>query len=276
MPELPEVETTRRGIAPSLVGRRLAGAVTRESRLRWPVPPDLDTLVAGRTVDAVLRRAKYLLFDLGHGHLILHLGMSGSLRFLGDPPPAVRHEHVDLLLDGGGLLRYRDPRRFGAVLWQPGPAELHPLLAGLGPEPLGEGFDAAGLQRTLAGRRTPIKQAIMEAKVVVGVGNIYANEALFRCGIRPQREAGSLTLAECGELVASIRATLTEAIAAGGSTLRDFVDSSGRPGYFQQHYFVYDRAGQPCHRCGEAIAQTRLGQRSTYWCPHCQPVVQEK
>ncbi|MFC4160259.1 bifunctional DNA-formamidopyrimidine glycosylase/DNA-(apurinic or apyrimidinic site) lyase [Chitinimonas lacunae] len=276
MPELPEVETTRRGIAPSLLGKSLAGATVRESRLRWPVPPDLAALVAGRTVEAVGRRAKYLLFDLGTGHLILHLGMSGSLRFLHEAPPAVKHEHVDLLLSDSALLRYRDPRRFGAILWQPGPAELHPLLRDLGPEPLEAGFDGAYLEQALAGRRTAIKLAIMDARVVVGVGNIYANEALFRCGIAPQREAGELSRAECGQLADAIRLTLTESIAAGGSTLRDFVDSSGQPGYFQQHYFVYDRAGLPCHRCGQAISQTRLGQRSTYWCPYCQPQLSRK
>ncbi|HEY9101341.1 bifunctional DNA-formamidopyrimidine glycosylase/DNA-(apurinic or apyrimidinic site) lyase [Chitinimonas sp.] len=274
MPELPEVETTRRGIAAAIEGGRFEGAVVRDARLRWPVPPELDALVAGRPLLRIWRRAKYLLFDLGHGHLILHLGMSGSLRVVDADTPPGKHDHVDLLLAGGErprALRYRDPRRFGALLWQPGELQGHPLLARLGPEPLEEGFTAAYLKAALGRKRVAIKLALMDNHIVVGVGNIYANEALFRAGIKPTRPAEKLSRADCERLVQTVKETLLEAIAAGGSTLRDFVDSEGKPGYFQQRYFVYGREAEPCLRCGEEIRQTRLGQRATFWCPHCQP-----
>ncbi|QNM97126.1 bifunctional DNA-formamidopyrimidine glycosylase/DNA-(apurinic or apyrimidinic site) lyase [Chitinimonas koreensis] len=271
MPELPEVETTRRGIETALTGRTLLGATVREPRLRWPIPPDLAERVAGRTVQRVWRRAKYLLLDIGDAHLILHLGMSGSLRVLSGPTPPERHDHVDLELDDGCLLRYRDPRRFGALLWVPGDPLRHALLASLGPEPLEAGFDADYLRGALKGKSTAIKLALMDNHLVVGVGNIYANESLFRAGIAPQRPAGKLTRPQCERLVQTVRETLAEAIVAGGSTLRDFVDSAGKPGYFQQRYFVYGRTEEPCLRCGTPIRQARLGQRSTYWCPECQP-----
>ncbi|MBV8464846.1 MAG: bifunctional DNA-formamidopyrimidine glycosylase/DNA-(apurinic or apyrimidinic site) lyase, partial [Burkholderiales bacterium] len=268
------VETTRRGVAGGIVGRTLTGAVVRQARLRWPVPPDLAELVAGRELVDVRRRAKYLLFDLGAGHLIVHLGMSGSLRLVAADAEPDKHDHVDLLFKDGRMmraLRFRDPRRFGAVLWQPGEAFVHPLLANLGPEPLGDDFTAAYLHQALHGRSAAIKLMLMDGHVVVGVGNIYANEALFRAGIRPSREAGRVTLPDCQRIVTAIRETLAEAIAAGGSTLRDFVDTAGQPGYFQQRYFVYGRQEQPCLRCGTLVRQTRQGQRSTFWCPLCQP-----
>lgn len=274
MPELPEVETTRRGIEAAIEGARFRGAIVRDGRLRWPVPPTLDALVAGRPLLRIWRRAKYLLFDLGHGHLILHLGMSGSLRVVDAATPPGKHDHVDLLLEGdepARALRYRDPRRFGALLWQPGELQGHALLAQLGPEPLEGEFTPAYMKAKLAKKSVAIKLALMDNHIVVGVGNIYANEALFRAGIKPTRPADKLSRADCERLVLTIKETLTEAIAAGGSTLRDFVDSEGKPGYFQQRYFVYGREAEPCLRCGEQIRQTRLGQRATFWCPHCQP-----
>ncbi len=270
MPELPEVETTRRGVEPHLAGRTLRGAVVRNPSLRWPVPPDLAERLAGETVLAVRRRAKYLLLECQSGTLLIHLGMSGSLRVMASGAPAQKHDHVDLLLDGQ-LLRYRDPRRFGAMLWHVGPIELHPLLKDLGPEPLSDAFDGAALFEAIRRRSSAIKLAIMDNHVVVGVGNIYANESLFYAGIAPMRPANSLTRAECDLLAAEIRAVLRRAIDAGGSTLRDFVDSEGKPGYFQQSYMVYDRQEAPCRRCGTPIRHIRQGQRSSYYCPLCQP-----
>ncbi|POA98867.1 formamidopyrimidine-DNA glycosylase [Chromobacterium sinusclupearum] len=270
MPELPEVETTRRGVEPHLAGRTLRGAVVRNPSLRWPVPPDLAERLAGETVLAVRRRAKYLLLECQSGTLLIHLGMSGSLRVMASGAPAQKHDHVDLLLDGQ-LLRYRDPRRFGAMLWHVGPIELHPLLKDLGPEPLSDAFDGAVLFKAIRRRSSAIKLAIMDNHVVVGVGNIYANESLFYAGIAPTRPANSLKRAECDLLAAEIRAVLRRAIDAGGSTLRDFVDSEGKPGYFQQNYMVYDRQEAPCRRCGTPIRHIRQGQRSSYYCPLCQP-----
>ena len=270
MPELPEVETTRRGVQSHLEGRVLRGAVVRNGSLRWPVPPDLSARLAGETVRAVSRRAKYLLLECDSGTLLIHLGMSGSLRILAADTPAQKHDHIDLLLDGQ-LLRYRDPRRFGAVLWHIGPMETHPLLQALGPEPLSADFDGAALQQAIRKRGSPIKLVLMDNHVVVGVGNIYANESLFHAGIAPTRPASGLSREECERLAAEIKAVLARAIEAGGSTLRDFVDSEGKPGYFQQSYMVYDRQEEPCRQCGTPIRQIRQGQRSTYYCPLCQP-----
>jgi formamidopyrimidine-DNA glycosylase len=289
MPELPEVETTRRGLDAHLTGLTIADVVVRNASLRWPIPKDLPEHLRGQTIVSLKRRAKYLLMDCGNGTLILHLGMSGSLRILpyvmsaapargapaGTPlrrndPPAEKHDHFDLLLDNGTLMRLRDPRRFGAVLWHSGDVHTHPLLASLGPEPLEKDFDASYLHQATRGRSVSIKQCIMDNHVVVGVGNIYANEALFRAGIKPQLAAGKLSLARCATLVAEIRATLAEAIKAGGSTLRDFVNTSGQPGYFQQTYWVYGRAGEPCRLCGATIKQIRQGQRSSFYCGSCQ------
>lgn len=270
MPELPEVETTRRGLSPHLEGTTVTGVAIRNARLRWPIPENLPDLLNGKRVVSLKRRAKYLLLKFDTGTLILHLGMSGSLRILPAEHPAERHDHFDLLLDNGKLMRLRDPRRFGAVLWHQGDVACHPLLARLGPEPLEEHFTARHLHQATRDRRVAIKQLIMDNAVVVGVGNIYASEALFRAGIRPQLEAGKLSLTRCEMLVKIIRETLHQAIAAGGSTLRDFVNASGKPGYFQQQHWVYNRAGELCRVCGSPILQIKQGQRSTFYCAHCQ------
>ena len=268
MPELPEVEVTRRGLAPHLAGRTISAVAVRETRLRWPVSDDVLTL-AGRTVKSIRRRGKYLLVDCGDGHLILHLGMSGSLRLLPLATPAEKHDHFDLVL-GDRLLRLRDPRRFGAVLWTSAAPDIHPLLAHLGVEPLSRALDPARLFALTRAHRTAIKQFLMDARRIVGVGNIYANESLFRAGIHPRKRANRLTRAECARLARAIKDTLRAAIRAGGSTLRDFVGADGAAGYFQQRYWVYDRAGQPCRRCGKVIRKIQQGQRSTYYCPCCQ------
>lgn len=270
MPELPEVETTLRGLAPHLTGQRIADVIIRHPQLRWPVPENLPGLLRGQVIRTLRRRAKYLLLEFDHGTLILHLGMSGSLRVLPVGTPHEKHDHFDLLLASGQLMRLRDPRRFGAVLWCDGDVAQHPLLKQLGPEPLQKDFDAEHLYRAMRKKTAAIKLVIMDSHVVVGVGNIYASEALFRAGIRPQLAAGKLSKPRCAKLVREIRATLAAAIKKGGSTLRDFVNSAGEPGYFQQYYFVYGRAGEPCRKCGTRIKQIRQGQRSTFYCPVCQ------
>lgn len=270
MPELPEVEVTLRGLTPHLEGQSVADVVIRHPQLRWPIPKNLPKLLRGKTIRALKRRGKYLLVEFDHGTLILHLGMSGSLCIRPAKTPAEKHDHFDLVLASGKLMRLRDPRRFGAVLWYGGDVKAHPLLAVLGPEPLQHEFDAAYLYRTTRNKTAAIKLVIMDNRVVVGVGNIYANEALFRAGIRPQLAAGKLSRERCARLVEAIRATLTEAIRHGGSSLRDFVNASGQPGYFQQHYWVYGRAGEPCRKCGAIIRQIRQGQRSSFYCPKCQ------
>ena len=268
MPELPEVEVTRRGLAPQLSGRRISGVSVREPRLRWPVPRDVLAL-AGRTVGNIRRRGKYLLVDVGDGHLILHLGMSGSLRVLPPDTPAGKHDHFDLLL-GDRLLRLRDPRRFGAVLWAQGDVDAHPLLAHLGIEPLSRALTPARLHALTRGNRIAIKNFLMDGKRIVGVGNIYASESLFRAGINPRMPAKKLTLEKSKKLVAAIKAALQAAIRAGGSSLRDFVGTSGESGYAQQRHYVYDRAGKRCRRCKTPIRKLTQGQRSTYFCPTCQ------
>lgn len=270
MPELPEVETALRGIAPHLSGRTVANVIIRQPQLRWPVPRKLPDLLRGQDILSLSRRAKYLLIGFKHGTLILHLGMSGSLRVLPANTQPQPHDHFDLVLEDDKLLRLRDPRRFGAVLWHEGDVLQHPLLAALGPEPLERCFHGDHLHAASRGRKAAIKQFIMDSHVVVGVGNIYASEALFRAGIRPQLAAGRLSRERCMQLAKTIKEVLRAAIRKGGSSLRDFVQSDGNPGYFQQHYFVYGRAGQPCRRCGTTIRQFRQGQRSTFWCPGCQ------
>ncbi len=270
MPELPEVEITLRGLAPHLVGQRVAGVAIRHPQLRWPIPANLSTLLTGQTIRSLTRRAKYLLAGFDHGTLILHLGMSGSLRILPDDIPPEKHDHFDLLLANGTLMRLRDPRRFGAVLWCTGDPALHPLLAELGPEPQGDEFSARYLHQVTRGRKSSIKQCLMDNHIVVGIGNIYANEALFLAGIRPQLAAGRLSLPRCASLVEAIRAILAEAIRQGGSTLRDFVNAAGQPGYFHLNFWVYSRGGEPCRKCGTLIRQLRQGQRASYYCPHCQ------
>jgi len=275
MPELPEVEITRRGLAAHLTGLTIAEAVIRNARLRWPISKNLPKLLRGQIIRSLKRRGKYLLVEFDHGTLILHLGMSGSLRILPASTPPEKHDHFDLVLNNGTLMRLRDPRRFGAVLWHSGDVLTHPLLATLGPEPLpdefgNDDFDAQYLYQASRGRNIAIKQFIMDSHVVVGVGNIYANEALFRAGIRPQLAAGKLSLPRCTKLVAAIRDTLNEAIQHGGSSLRDFVSTSGQHGHFQQHHWVYGRGNEPCRRCGAPIKQLRQGQRSSFYCAGCQ------
>jgi len=244
--------------------------VVRERRLRWPVPAGLEAQVAGQTIIDVGRRGKYLLIHLPAGTLILHLGMSGSLRVLPATAPPERHDHLDVVLDDGQCLRLRDPRRFGAVLWTEGDPRRHPLLASLGPEPLGAAFHGDWLYRCSRGRRVAAKPFLMDSHVVVGVGNIYANEALFLAGIHPARAAGRIALARYERLAEAVKQVLMEAIAAGGTTLRDFVHSDGRPGYFSQHLRVYGHNGKPCEVCRHSLRQRIIGQRSTYYCPRCQ------
>lgn len=268
MPELPEVETTRRGIAPLIRGQVIEHAVVRDRRLRWPVPAGLEERIAGQRVHAVQRRAKYLLLRLDDCELIVHLGMSGSLRFLTSPTPPGAHDHVDWVF-ATGTLRLNDPRRFGCVLLTDS-ADTHRLISGLGPEPLEAGFSADYLLEVCKGRRVAIKQLLMNASVVVGVGNIYANEALFRAGIHPRRAAGRISYERLQRLVAAVRSVLEESIAHGGTTLRDFVGGDGRPGYFRIALKAYERAGEPCERCGTPIRRIVQGQRATYYCASCQ------
>lgn len=268
MPELPEVEVTRRGIDRLVAGRRITGVTVREARLRWRVPAEVCAL-AGRTVRSVRRRAKYLLIDCDGGHLIVHLGMSGSLRVLAPSAPPAKHDHFDLLL-GDRLLRLRDPRRFAAVLWTAEPPESHPLIRNLGIEPLTRALGGAQLHALTRAHRTAIKQFLMDGRRIVGIGNIYANEILFRAGIHPRTRARTLSRARCERLAAAIRDTLREAIRAGGSTLRDFVGSDGQPGHFQHRYWVYGRTGEPCRRCSAPVRRIVQGQRATFYCPRCQ------
>ena len=270
MPELPEVETTRRGIAPYATGQAIRTVRIYDRRLRWPVPVDLPERASGRTIDRVDRRSKYLLFRVGADTLLVHLGMTGSLRVHHNVPARIPHDHVDIELASGATLRYHDPRRFGAILWLEGSGDAHPLLASLGPEPFDDAFDADHLWRNTRRRSAPIKLALMDNHLVVGVGNIYANEALFRAGIRPTVPARRLSKPRLQRLADAVRATLTAAIAKGGSTLRDYVDSNGNPGYFQLEYFVYGREGQRCRVCGTALRSARLSGRATTWCPGCQ------
>jgi len=270
MPELPEVETTRRGVAPHVERQKVTAVRIYDRRLRWPVPRDLPRRLIGRTVDRVDRRSKYLLFRLGDDTLIVHMGMTGSLRIFTAVPPREPHDHIDLEFGNGVVLRYRDPRRFGAMLWSPGSSTPHRLLAGLGVEPFAPEFTGEYLHRATRNRRAAVKLALMDSHLVVGVGNIYANESLFRAGIRPSRAAGRVSRAEYARLVDSVRDTLNEAIAKGGSTLRDYVDSSGEPGYFQLDYNVYGREREPCRVCGAPIRSLRLGGRATSYCPRCQ------
>ena len=271
MPELPEVETTRRGIEPHVVGARVVEVIVRRHDLRQPVSAGLASL-EGHVIRAVRRRSKYLLLEIDDGTtLLIHLGMSGSLRVIDPADVWKKHDHVGIALDNGRQLRFHDPRRFGLVLhlMEKAPME-HALLKSLGPEPLEPAFTAAHLREACKKRSAPIKQVIMDSKVVVGVGNIYASEALFRAGIRPQTAANQLTKPRLEKLMMSIRQVLTESIEEGGTTLRDFLNSDGKPGYFKQRLFVYERKGEPCRVCGTPVRQAVMGQRSTYWCPQCQ------
>jgi len=270
MPELPEVETTRRGLAPHLLGRRVSHVTVRERRLRWPIPDTLESYLQGSLIQDLRRRGKYLLMVTDRGTALWHLGMSGSLRILGKATATEKHAHVDLLLDSGQCLRYHDPRRFGALLWLDTHPDEYWLLRHLGPEPLGNDFSGDTLYRAGQGRRVAVKPYIMDSRVVVGVGNIYASEALFLAGIRPDRAAGGISRTRYQRLASAIRQVLGEAIAQGGTTLRDFVNGEGQPGYFSQHLRVYGRTDQPCQRCNASIRGMTLGQRSTFYCPRCQ------
>jgi len=270
MPELPEVETTRSGIAPHVEGRVVTEVVLRRRKLRYPVPRTLLADLPGQMVERVERRAKYLLLRCEAGTVLIHLGMSGSLRLVAADVPAEKHDHIDIVFENGQALRLRDPRRFGAVLWLTGDPMEHKLLATLGPEPLSDEFDADYLYQHSRKRKVAVKQFIMDSHTVVGVGNIYASEALFRAGIRPQLAAGRLSRRRCELLVESIKSVLGQAIAEGGTTLRDFVDGEGRPGYFKQQLQVYGRAGEPCRACAGIIREVRQGQRASFYCPACQ------
>ncbi len=270
MPELPEVETTRRGIEPYAVGRKIVRLAVHEPRLRWPVAKDMPRQVAGQRILATGRRAKYLLFELDSGTLLLHLGMSGSLRVLPTTTARIAHDHVDLVLDSGQSLRFNDPRRFGSLHYTSGPADEHPLLIRLAPEPFDRRFNADYLWSVTRRRRVAIKQLLMNSHLVVGVGNIYANEALFRARIRPQRKARSLSRVEAARLVRAVRTVLRAAIRLGGTTLRDYVGADGAAGYFSQKHFVYERAGKPCRICRAKLRHLNQGQRSSYYCPTCQ------
>lgn len=273
MPELPEVETTRQGLLPHVAGQVIARVVVRHPRLRWPVPRGLERRLTGGRITDIHRRGKYLLLEIdaggAAGWLLMHLGMSGSLRVVDGATPPGPHDHFDLVFENGRALRLRDPRRFGAVLWTDDPRD-HPLLAGLGVEPLSPEFTGEVLYARTRNRSAPIKHVLMDARLVVGVGNIYANEALFAAGIDPRLPARRLGRLRCARLASAVRDTLARAIAAGGSSLRDFVGADGNPGYFQQHYAVYGRAGLPCPACRRPIRTIRQGGRATFFCPHCQ------
>ncbi|MDC0662878.1 bifunctional DNA-formamidopyrimidine glycosylase/DNA-(apurinic or apyrimidinic site) lyase [Marinobacter sp. SS21] len=269
MPELPEVETTRQGIAPFCEAQVVDQVIVRNPSLRWPVPEHLPEHLTGQRIVTVERRAKYLLIWVAAGAAIVHLGMSGSLRIITDDSPPQAHDHVELVLESGVRLRYNDPRRFGCWLWTDDPAQ-HPLLASLGPEPLAPTFNGGYLHRLSRRRKTPIKAFLMDNHVVVGVGNIYANEALFKAGIHPQRPAGRISLDRYLRLAEAVRETLSAAILMGGTTLRDFVNSDGKPGYFAQSLLVYGRGAEPCSQCGNPLREIRMSQRTTVYCTRCQ------
>lgn len=274
MPELPEVETTLRGIAPHIQGKKVADVVLRQTRLRWQVNPNLAEILKEQEVLSCRRRAKYLIISFSTGILLIHLGMSGSLRIFTCNDARIehsdKHDHVDMVFADGTVLRYHDPRRFGAISWHEGAAEHHPLLEKLGPEPLSDDFSADYLYQKFQTQKRAVKLALMDNAVVVGVGNIYANESLFRSGILPHRPANKVKKRECAVLVETIKAVLQRAIETGGSTLRDFVNSDGKSGYFQQEYTVYGRHNEPCVRCGGLVQKEVLGQRGTFYCPNCQ------
>lgn len=269
MPELPEVETTRRGIAPFCERTKVAAITVYNPNLRWPVPNDIASHIEQQEVLEVRRRAKYLLLHFKTGTLIIHLGMSGSLRVITDDSPLQRHDHVELTMATGARLRYNDPRRFGCWLWADDP-ENHPLLKDLGPEPSSSEFTGRYLHGLANSRKTPVKSFIMNGKIVVGVGNIYANEALFSAGIHPQRPAGNISVARYDKLATQIKDTLSAAIHMGGTTLRDFVNSDGKPGYFAQSLQVYSRGDKPCLNCGSTLKEIRMSARATVYCPRCQ------
>ncbi len=270
MPELPEVETTARGIAPYVEGQTVKQVIVRQPQLRWPVPKDLPEILPNLIVRSVTRRAKYLLLSTDSGSVILHLGMSGSLRILPQELPADKHDHIDFLFNNGTILRYNDPRRFGAVLWTTSPVSDHSLLKDLGPEPLLSNFDGNYLYEHAKNRKTPVKLFIMDSRVVVGVGNIYANEALFLAGIHPIRQTGKISLSRYQILADCIKTVLQDAITQGGTTLRNFVNEAGNPGYFKQLLLVYGRGRLPCKECLQPLNEIRLANRTTVFCRFCQ------
>lgn len=269
MPELPEVETTRRGIERHLSGKKVVDVIVRQRALRWPIPKSLARHIKNKKIMAVERRGKYLLIEFDSGTLMIHLGMSGSLRVLAKDSPAEKHDHFDLVLSSGKCLRLRDPRRFGSVLWADD-WQRHDLIKELGPEPLSAEFNAVYLYAQSRKRKVAVKNFIMNSHIVVGVGNIYASEALFRAAIRPTRLAGKISKADAVKLVKVIKDVLQEAIKQGGTTLRDFTASDGKPGYFKQQLAVYGREGEPCLHCKTKIKQVTIGQRASYYCPSCQ------
>jgi formamidopyrimidine-DNA glycosylase len=269
MPELPEVETSLRGIRPHILEKTITQMRIYHPKLRWDILPELPSLLSGRKINAITRRGKYLLLHFANGYMVIHLGMSGNLRITGIQDPLLKHDHVEWEFDDGTILRFNDQRRFGAVLWTQTPEQLS-LLSILGPEPLTEDFNAAYLFNRLKNRSGPIKSVIMENPLVVGVGNIYANESLFLSGIHPLKPAKTLALNECHLLVDAIKNVLEKAIQQGGTTLRDFVNADGKPGYFQQTLNVYGRKNQTCHRCHSRIEHVKVGQRATFFCPNCQ------
>jgi formamidopyrimidine-DNA glycosylase len=270
MPELPEVETTLRGILPTLLHSTIDHIIVRNRSLRWPVPNGLEAKLAGQRVESLERRGKYLLIGTPAGTAMLHLGMSGSLRVLNSGIPPEKHDHIDIVLTSRKVIRFNDPRRFGSLLWAGTQPFEHPLLAALGPEPLSDAFTGSTLYDAGRNRQVAIKQLIMNSNIVVGVGNIYASESLFRAGINPARKAGRLSRARYDRLANEIRCVLSEAIKMGGTTLRDFHNAEGKPGYFRIKLQVYDRAGEPCNSCGRPIKHKVQGQRATYYCSHCQ------
>ena len=269
MPELPEVETTRLGLAPHLEGKRIRGVVLRRANLRWPIPAEIESVLPGQRILAVRRRAKYLLLDTDAGSALLHLGMTGSLRVLPASTPVNTHDHVDLQLSSGQVMRFNDPRRFGSLLWQPA-GETHELLQALGPEPLSAHFNGDYLFERSRARKAPVKTFLMDQRIVVGVGNIYAAESLFRAGISPLRAAGKVSRARYQLLAQAAKDILAYAITRGGTTLRDFISPDGAPGYFEQELSAYGRGGLPCPGCGRAMKSANIGQRTSVWCAYCQ------
>jgi formamidopyrimidine-DNA glycosylase len=270
MPELPEVETTLKGIKPFVLKQKITDVVVRHHGMRWPVPAELKAVLTGQTIEQITRRGKYLLFQSARGNLILHLGMSGSLRILPQFAPAKKHDHLDISLANGMILRLTDPRRFGAVLWTENAVDEHPLLANLGPEPLEKEFSGKYLFLKARKRKVAVKNFLMDSKIVVGVGNIYAAESLFAAGILPQKAAGIVSLVQYERLALEVKKVLKMAIKKGGTTLKDFVGSDGRKGYFFLELKVYGRGGKKCVVCGTTLKENRLGQRSTVYCPKCQ------
>ena len=269
MPELPEVEVTRQGVSPYLLEQTVSELIIRNASLRWPVP-DIAKNIIGQVITNVRRRSKYLLIDTKAGMTIIHLGMSGSLRILPRNTPPEKHDHIDLILENGRMLRYNDPRRFGAWLWYELPEEAHPLLSKLGPEPLTDAFNPNQLHAALQGKKKAIKLCLMDNHIVVGVGNIYANEALFAAGIHPQKAAGNIDVERLTVLVNEVKQILDHAIKQGGTTLKDFTNADGKPGYFAQKLHVYGRGGQTCTCCGHLLSEIKLGQRTTVFCSLCQ------